>query len=537
MARFIFAILILIPCIAAEDPWQLGNPIVFRASALLEFGQRQFDLRTEDGLRSFAAWSRNLEPYSSAPNQSPSERATEKRDSHGISLIRELAEHILSDSSTDHQILLRSELLELAQAIANNHRAAIPRYVDFIQTPLLLADALHHPVGRGTKPAANIPISADYGQIDPLPSSFWRPPAQIPAANLALCFDRAEIPDYSREIWTYAGPKKGGRNAGCELKFDGQHIKIKFAEIHSEPFTARIFDTLGYNVLPTDFCAALKIKYDRRLFTEFNSRREMKMRAGVLFIPLYQLNLQEAFDPLNFIDHAALRDGSSITASHLRELLFKDSARKHPETDPDNFDPAVEERIDYLVTKEANVQTEPRDSQSIGPWDFGALGHENLRELRGAGLVAAWLGWWDSRFENTRLRVRKTADGLELKHYLSDLGGGLGIAGGTFHHSDAKAERFEESFTRRAKNGRFEIIGYEPVDDTPAFRAMTENDARWMARKIAQISETQISAALAASGFSNLEVQEFTRKLIARRTALLRDLQINQAPNALVPAP
>jgi hypothetical protein len=524
--RVFALILISVLCVAGGEEWRLGRPLVFRAPGSLKIGASEFNLRNDTDLRAFADWLRKA-PLVPPDTQRPADaRSIDKRDARGLKMLGDLSAQLLAESSSDGKEALRMLILELAHAVANNHRAPIPHYVDLVQTPILLANALDHPVARGTKPAANIPISSDWGRIDPAPSTFWRRPMNISEANLSIGFGRESIPDYSREIWSYDGPKKGGRNAGCELKSGHSRIKIKFAEIHSEPFTARIFDALGYNVLPTDFCPSVRIKYDRRLFTEFNSRREMKMRAGIFFIPIYSLNLQEIFDPLDFIDRAVLTDGSTLTVDQLRQALFKNPSRKHPASDPNNFDATVEARIDYLVTKEVNVQTEPREWQSIGPWDFGALGHENLREVRGAGLVAAWLGWWDSRFENTRLRARKTAGGIELKHYFSDLGGGLGISGGTFQHSEAKVDRFEETFTRRTKNGRFEIVGYQPVDETPAFREMTENDALWMARLMSGISEAQISAALAASGFNEREVEEFTRKLISRRAALLRDLGI-----------
>jgi hypothetical protein len=55
---------------------------------------------------------------------------------------------------------------------------------------------------------------------------------------------------------------------------------------------------------------------------------------------------------------------------------------------------------------------------------------------------------------------------------------------------------------------------------------MTMDDARWMARLIGQLTETQIVDALAASGFNAAEVQIYTEKLLARRDKMIRDLQL-----------
>ena len=72
----------------------------------------------------------------------------------------------------------------------------------------------------------------------------------------------------------------------------------------------------------------------------------------------------------------------------------------------------------------------------------------------------------------------------------------------------------------------FRITGYKPIEDTPAFAEMTLEDARWMARLIAQLSEAQISTALTASGFNAEEVAIYTSRLISRRDQLLRDTRL-----------
>jgi hypothetical protein len=394
-----------------------------------------------------------------------------------------------------------------------------------------MAQALHNPVGKGTHPAANLNIASgqeDLSRIDPEPSTYWTRPTSIAAADLRVGFDRAETPHYDW-IWSYGGPKKSGCNPGCVLELDDLRIKVKFAETHSEPFTSRIFHALGYYVDPTDYSPGLKIKYNRRFFQEFNSRRPMKMSAGLFFIPVVRINLQPAFDPFTFVDHAVLKSGASITGDELKALLLVNPDRKHAELLRDAFKPDVERQIDYLITKPANVQIEAPHTHNIGPWDFGGHGHKNLRELRGAGLLAAWLGWWDSRFENTRVRLVKTANGPELKHFWSDLGGGLGRAHGTFSHSCECPNEFGWSFTHLTVSNakvRFEIKDYEPIEETPAFAAMTVDDARWMARLIGQLTEEQIVDALIASGFSASEVRIYTEKLLTRRDQMIRDLQL-----------
>jgi hypothetical protein len=57
---------------------------------------------------------------------------------------------------------------------------------------------------------------------------------------------------------------------------------------------------------------------------------------------------------------------------------------------------------------------------------------------------------------------------------------------------------------------------------------MTVDDARWMARLIAQLTEQQITDALEASGFTPSEVKTYTDKLVSRRDNLIRDLQLTR---------
>jgi hypothetical protein len=86
----------------------------------------------------------------------------------------------------------------------------------------------------------------------------------------------------------------------------------------------------------------------------------------------------------------------------------------------------------------------------------------------------------------------------------------------------------------------FKITGYNLVDDNPAFAQMTLDDARWMARLIAQLTEAQITQALTASGFKPDDVCLLTAKLLSRRSRLIRDLglpSVAPPPSAMVARP
>jgi hypothetical protein len=337
-------------------------------------------------------------------------------------------------------------------------------------------------------------------------------------------------------------------NPGFNAKAGGVKIRVKFAETKSEPFAARIFWALGYNVDATDYCEGLKIRYDRRLFEEFNSREEVSTQFRFLYVlPLYTLKMQKRYDPFEYIAWAVMKDGRRVNGAGLKRELIQagrqESGGMGQGTGALRFRYEVEEQIDHLVTVPANVQIREKRAESIGPWAFEGLGHEDRRELRGAGLLAAWIGWYDCRQQNTRLRVlHQSGAPARLLHYFTDLGAGLGKADGIFSGRGELPNEFSWTFTNPPKwqgPGRmripFRIIGYRPMEPNEAFKRMTVEDARWMARLIGQLSEAQIVAALAGSGFDSAEVRLYAEKLISRRDKMISDIELNREVAQLRP--
>ncbi|HLP77265.1 MAG TPA: hypothetical protein VK327_10140 [Candidatus Paceibacterota bacterium] len=398
----------------------------------------------------------------------------------------------------------------------------------------LIAENSQRSIGGGDVPASNLNGSGndESGKLDPLPSGFWKRPTGIATQNLAAGFGRAEIPRFDAVIWNYAEPKtSSGTRAGLEIKAEGREYKIKFAEVNSEPFTARMFDALGFHADPTDFVPELRIRYSRRFFREFNLRKPIMMRIRPFWIPLAAVNLQPHHNPFQFVKLAVFKDGRKIPGAELKRLLLVDPSGGKPEEPAENYRRETEAELDYLVVGPVNIQPEDESTESIGCWDFSGLGHENLRELRGAGLLAGWLGWFDSRFDNTRLRVTTHAGSDELQFFFTDLGSGMGGGKGWLIRHGENPDAFEDSFTDPEivrGPGRmttpFRIRNFETIVPTPAFQRMTIGDARWMGRLIAQLTETQIRDALLASGYDSATAAKYLEKLLHRRAKMLRDL-------------
>jgi hypothetical protein len=471
-----------------------------------------------------------------------------KHESRIASVIARLADAALrngNDKTRSEQI---TNILEIQAALRNEDLPLVPSNLGFFTSWVFFFQNRSGSVARGNTPAANLPsLTAfnDGGRTDPLPSTFWQRPENIPGKNLYAGFGRDRLPRFDDDICTYSAPKvSSGTHAGFDVEYHGARFKIKFGEVNSEPFTARIFHALGYHVDPTDYTPQIKIRYDRRMLRELHLRRPLNMGITPFGVHLWTVHLQQHYDPFTFITTAVFKDGRQIPGALLKQILFKNPNLPHPEDSPENFRPEIEASLDYLVMNEANVQPRDGPTESIGSWDFGQLGHQNLRELRGAGLLAGWLAWFDSRADNTKLRLVRNTDDVKIEHFISDLGGGMGEGNGWFSPHGENPNHFAWTFTEPEivrGPGRmttpFRITHFRPIVPTPAFDAMTPDDARWMARLIAQLTEQQLRTALVASGYDNAEARLYLEKLISRRDRMIIDLGLQNELPLLHPKP
>ena len=460
-----------------------------------------------------------------------------KKERRALLALRQIAENALTNSEPAERTLRIQQLFEIAAAIENFKKPAAPVQVDFVQAPLLLWKYFRAPIAKGSAPARNLPraeSALDLSQVQPPNSSFWTQPERVETDDLYLGFGRPEPPAFEATVWEYSGPKTGfGTSPGFEVHSGRLKLKVKFAETHSEPFAARIFSSLGYHVEPTDHVPYLQIRYDRRLFLEFDVRREVCTRVTTFLIPSATIRIQKRFDPFACISAAVLRDGRRITSAELKKLLLRESTLEHPEAIPGNFNAEMERSIDYLLTVPANVHSDARRAQSVGVWDFGQLDHADRRELRGLGILAGWLGWFDCRPLNTRLEMVGTEGDPRLRHAITDLGSCLGDASALFSRHCELPNEFPWTFTLPRKvqgQGRmtvpFRLIGFRPIEAPEAFTRMTRDDARWMGRWIGRLTKDQLGQALIAAGFDSSEARLYCEKLVHRRDRLILDLDL-----------
>jgi hypothetical protein len=188
--------------------------------------------------------------------------------------------------------------------------------------------------------------------------------------------------------------------------------------------------------------------------------------------------------------------------------------------------------------------TQPDDPNDL-------VAHENRRELRGYGVVAAWLNHWDAKAINT-LDTLVSVDGRSIvRHHLIDFGSALGSGGlgpgeywagdeyavepglmakraATFGFSLPKwrTEPYYESRTvgrLPAENSAFDPDLWRPRIPNRAFLSARADDRFWAARKIVAMRADLIRAAVATGQFGDPEGEAFLVKaLVERRDAIAR---------------
>lgn len=206
------------------------------------------------------------------------------------------------------------------------------------------------------------------------------------------------------------------------------------------------------------------------------------------------------------------------------------------------------------------------DGKPLGPFQYegvrkddpnDVVPHEDRRELRGQRLLAAWLGHFDAREQNsmTTWMARKpdapdSSPGY-IRHWIIDLndcfgsewawdevtkrinhsyyfdGGAIAYDYLTFGIPERPWDR-----ARRVNEGavfgyfdaeRFDPEDWKPGYQNPAFLRMTERDGAWMARIIARLTPEHIEKIVHAGDLTNpIHERYLVRTLALRRQKILR---------------
>ena len=387
----------------------------------------------------------------------------------------------------------------------------------------------------------------------PEDSPFWTPPKDIGSKDLYKPVKGNAI-DITNIACDFTEPKGGwGTKGGFDIKCGKDEYKLKFGpETRTEPFTSRIYNALGFNVPTVEYTPRVTVNYDRHILSQFNCRREIKAYISWADMRIVRFPVHQYVNPFAFIKGARLNDGTELTMKDLYIRLFgypppdwtddksiHDTKQRRPELDENNY--KADQDIKTLTWFAGSLEVKDKKADSLGAWDWNNPAWRDWREVRGAAVLSMWLGNYDLRWDNNKVKlVEYQKDKQRLTMYLSDIGAGLGDATNILRRNNDRPNEFDWQFTvgeddRGLYNGwqnsihsrldqhHIAVINYLPDYENKLVTAVTREDMRWMAEMIAKLTPDQIKAALIAANFQSAEVYLLTEKLLNRREHLLRD--------------
>jgi hypothetical protein len=184
----------------------------------------------------------------------------------------------------------------------------------------------------------------------------------------------------------------------------------------------------------------------------------------------------------------------------------------------------ADEKGEYFVFQTAVAEDKPRQIDRVGQWTFSWGLGEQSREARGLFVFNAWIANADMKDEeNNKLVLRNFPNG-ERKMFLvqQDVGHSFGWI------LPERPEAFtwdliEQNSTSKLFgwiNGSIEF-NYVNLQDAGLEHTTTYADAKWMARRIAQLSRKQIEDAVSLGHWPGGIPQLYVEKLINRRNQLV----------------
>jgi hypothetical protein len=166
-----------------------------------------------------------------------------------------------------------------------------------------------------------------------------------------------------------------------------------------------------------------------------------------------------------------------------------------------------------------NVRFEARPDgiKRLGEWKWDDNPFIGTPELQGLKVMMLLLNNWDIKDENNNILVATdgAAGETELQYIISDLGGTIGKTGGVISRSRNDPEDFEKAkFIESRKGGRVDFHYSGKRKDL--FSKITTDQAAWMGRWLARLSDQQIRDAFRAGNYSPEQVEALAKATKAR---------------------
>lgn len=184
---------------------------------------------------------------------------------------------------------------------------------------------------------------------------------------------------------------------------------------------------------------------------------------------------------------------------------------------------ASDENGEYLLFYDGLIEQKFKSEDTykrLGPWAWGENDHKHLRETRGLFLFSVWIGNTDLKeSENNKLIVRTNAKKARTFKVMHDIGFSLG------NLLSEKPLNYKWNPIKKVTDEEI-VFNFFNIQDNSGYEHVTMADARWMIRRIAQLTRKQIADAVTIGGWPDKEPYNIHRllieKLISRRNHFVK---------------
>lgn len=175
------------------------------------------------------------------------------------------------------------------------------------------------------------------------------------------------------------------------------------------------------------------------------------------------------------------------------------------------------------IVRNVRLKRKDKDNKKTGNWDWNKNPFVGTREFNGLRVMMALINNWDLKSINNAIYV---ADGEE--HYeASDVGASFGKTGNSISRSKSDIKGYEKSkFIEKTTATEVDFVLHSrpfilSAVNLPNYvgRTRMENivkhipreDAKWLGGILGRLSDNQIRDCFRAGGYTNDEVEEYTR--------------------------
>lgn len=326
----------------------------------------------------------------------------------------------------------------------------------------------------------------DLSQVYPGPSTFWQNVGDISRVDVRAAAMGRTLEMYrgvpvsfpADNVFEIENVKHSDTKPKVDVFVrgaDGKKIKFKLkfgAEIHADPTVAALMMALGYPTDVTKYARNITVNLGKMTVDQFVKDWEVYYKRE---------NTRNKFHVENYVsDSGVTKNGDN-----------------------------------YIVFKEGLIEAKPRGLDSLGPWAYSENSHSSFREVRALMLIQMWLDNTDSPdFLNNRFTLKKTENGLEKYHLISDPGKALGSIWGS--KPEAYSPRMVSANTKDHVKLSF-LAMKNGVKGQISFA-----DAKWATRLIAGLTRSQIETAVQLGGWDSCIADMYVNKMISRRNDLVQ---------------